>query len=908
MELSNSVSADRKNNRSIEEIRDMEDPWSTDAQTAASSGLYGPQRAGRVGVMARFAPRWSLTLAALGALTALAALFLSEMPAAADAKPTIKFSYYSSELEEDSQRHLHININPPLENASTAMIIVLTESEVQKTLSGDTRAADYGYTGAGYAKRNADYTIPSSVDLPAGEKSVSFQFTILSDEIVEGEEIFILKLVEFDGSPYAVDSDINYSRTRVLIVDDEAPVLPDNLGVTMSIGSVQTNAGLSSKVTIKGDCPPVGGLRVHMKRPNESWAEGPGNGSNVWPGDSADNSSYSMNEITGCGGETGEISVDGIAPGEEWDVRAYVWQPDTPNAISVAAASGFSQVYRVVGWGVPSRAEGVTLDPDVEQMGVAWTEGVAVGTDVPVTAQIRWRTSQEGLPGQTNYVVAGPWNSENGVTTDTPTSHTITGLTGGTFYDVEVRSVTPVGNSSWSLTATAPAYRAGIAPELTSTQQPAEGDTPADSDANPVTLPDNLSVSVSKGGLTTPTGLSTKFTIGGDCPPNGGGFRFQMIRAGTQWPAEGIDLSISYWPEDVPGSDDHLEVLELRECGKPDWPVTSEIAVDVIAPREKWEVRVYAWRGGRASDFSQTYYVTGWSVPDAPTGVSVTAGEEQLAVEWDEITAVGTDMPVTTHIRWRAAQVGQSGEADYAAAGPWNNDEGMATGGPVSHTITGLAAGTVYDVEVRATSPMGSSEWSAVNGETLPTPDDSADTAASIQESASVPVVTFGHHQTGEGDYWVNVNEGEELTVTLIFTPALSKDTSIRWYTALHHGEHSNGAEHYGTEESNWLQLRSDFVYNESAAARDVELTAGMTSATFNIETVEDSEIEGNETFHLHLCGPPPRCEWPYALPEPHPSRSQILASLEASKDDYQGVQNSPELLVTILDDDEPEN
>ena len=321
----------------------MKAPWSLNLQTPL--GLI---------------PRPRRLLFAFAAITAILAAFLLSWPqiAAADTKPTIKFSYYSSELEEDSQRHLYINIDPPLENASTAMIIVLTESEVRETLSGDSRAADMGYTKTGYAQRNVDYTIPSSVDLPAGEKSVGFQFTILSDEIVEGEEIFILKLVEFDGSPYTVTSDVNYSRTRVLVVDDEAPVLPENLGVTMSIGSTQTDTGLSSKVTIKGDCPPVGGLKIQMKRPNESWPEGPGAGSHSWPGGSTDNSGYSMNEVAGCGGETGEISVDGIAPGEEWDVRAYVWQPDTPNAISTAAASGFSQVYRVVGWVCPAQPRG----------------------------------------------------------------------------------------------------------------------------------------------------------------------------------------------------------------------------------------------------------------------------------------------------------------------------------------------------------------------------------------------------------------------------------------------------------------------------------------------------------------------------------------------------------------------
>ena len=388
----------------------------TPAKRKSSKGCRKP------GILARPARQYILSLAVLAAILGV---FLLSWPqiAAADAKPTLKFSSYSDELEEDSQRQLTVNMNPPLENESSVLILVLNESEVQEALAGDTRAADMGYTNVGYAERNVDYSVPASVQLPAGAASVSFQLTILGDEIVEGEEIFILKLVGYDGSPYAVDSDDNYNKTRVLVVDDEAPVLPDNLGVTLSPGAAQTDTGLSSKVTIKGDCPPVGGLKVHMKRAHESWAGEGRTGSNVWPGGSNDNGDYSMNEIMDCNGKTGEISVDGIAPGEEWDVRAYVWQPDTPNAISVAAASEFSQVYHVVGWSVPSPAEGLKLEPGVERLGATWTPGVAVGTGVTVTGHIRWRTQQVGLLGQPDYAAAGAWNAEDGVTADTSASH-----------------------------------------------------------------------------------------------------------------------------------------------------------------------------------------------------------------------------------------------------------------------------------------------------------------------------------------------------------------------------------------------------------------------------------------------------------------------------------------------------
>ena len=158
------------------------------------------------------------------------------------------------------------------------------------------------------------------------------------------------------------------------------------------------------------------------------------------------------------------------------------------------------------------------------------------------------------------------------------------------------------------------------------------------------------------------------------------------------------------------------------------------------------------------------------------------------------------------------------------------------------------------------------------------------------------PVVTFRHSETGEGEYQASVNEGDSLTVTLKFNPSLDKDTSIRWLMV-----HANGAQ--------GIAGTGDFVYGDRNSDRDIALTAGASEATFTIQTIEDSELEGNETFQVALCGPPPRCEWPSPPREPHPSRQRIMDQLEASKHYYQDVANGPVLVVTIVDDDaeEPE-
>ena len=352
-------------------------------------------------------------------------------------------------------------------------------------------------------------------------------------------------------------------------------------------------------------------------------------------------------------------------------MRVYVRRAEAGDDSPVY--SDFSQVYRVVGWTVPGAPAGLKITSSRGQLSVRWNQVAAVGTGMPVTTHIRWRTAP--LIGSSDP--PGPWNAEDGVATDTTTSHEITGLANGTFYDVEVRAASPMGASQWAAAryATLLLPYNSVSTDTTPSPQPAESDSGADSSAddNPVTLPDNLSVTMAKGDKTTATGPSTMFTVDGDCPPNGGVLMLQMKRPNEEWPAQGLT---SY----------HVAPLGMSMyaggCPTPALPhLHKKFDVDGIAPGEEWDVRVYAWRidDNKTSDDSQVYRIVGWTVPGAPTGVSVTPDKEQLAVTWTQAAAVGTDMPVTAHIRWRTAQVGNSGETGYAAAGSWNAEDGVAT-------------------------------------------------------------------------------------------------------------------------------------------------------------------------------------------------------------------------------------
>ena len=130
--------------------------------------------------------------------------------------------------------------------------------------------------------------------------------------------------------------------------------------------------------------------------------------------------------------------------------------------------------------------------------------------------------------------------------------------------------------------------------------------------------------------------------------------------------------------------------------------------------------------------------MVGWTVPEQPTGLILEPAVGELGVRWNEVTALGTGMPVDARIRWRTAEIGEPGLPDHVEAGSWWQS-GLGTHAPTSHTITNLDHTKLYEVQVSAESPMGRSEWSrSVMGKTVrKSDDDSGESAAARQGSNS---------------------------------------------------------------------------------------------------------------------------------------------------------------------------
>ncbi len=108
------------------------------------------------------------------------------------------------------------------------------------------------------------------------------------------------------------------------------------------------------------------------------------------------------------------------------------------------------------------------------------------------------------------------------------------------------------------------------------------------------------------------------------------------------------------------------------------------------------------------------------SVPDAPTGLTLTAGDAALTVDWDAPADNGS--PITGYeLQYR------SGEGAWAEI-----TEGIGTN--TSHAITGLTNGAAYDVQARAVNAVGAGDWS----------ESAAATPAAVPDAPAAPTLYAG--------------------------------------------------------------------------------------------------------------------------------------------------------------------
>ena len=393
---------------------------------------------------------------------------------------------------------------------------------------------------------------------------------------------------------------------------------------------------------------------------------------------------------------------------------------------------------------------------DATSLDVSWAASEANGATI-TGYTVRWKPSAQMHYDSADQTDAGDLGA-------TATEHTITGLTAGTEYTVQVRAEATVGadeaDSAWAEATGTPAA-APAAPTLAAAnieagheQLVVSWEAPAASGATisgyTVRWQDSASPDVfDSADQATVTSLS--YTITG--LDNGTAYTVQVRADATI----GAAAANSDWSSEASGTPD----TSLAEA--PDAPVVSidagheQLVVSWEAPADnKAAITGYTvqWKSGddvyedlgaenpsrthtTADAMSLSYTITGLtnaveytvqvlatnakgnspaaeasgtpaSVPGMPT-VEIVAGEQQLTVNWTAPAANHADGITGYTVQWK------SGEQEYdAGASPSRHAEVLADA--MSYTIQGLTGGVAYTVQVLATNAKGNSPAAEASG------------------------------------------------------------------------------------------------------------------------------------------------------------------------------------------------
>ena len=243
----------------------------------------------------------------------------------------------------------------------------------------------------------------------------------------------------------------------------------------------------------------------------------------------------------------------------------------------------------------------------------------------------------------------GSWTELPDAAKSTATSATITGLTNGTAYEVQVRAGNSAGDGPWSASAT--------------------GTPEASASASAPSAPSRPTLMVGDGQL------------------------------GVSWMAP-ADNGASIDDYDVRHRTDGGSWTELPDTVK---STATSATITGLTNGTTYEVQVRA--GNSAGDGPWSASASGTpvaaaSAPAAPSPPRLTAGDGQLGVSWTAPSDNGAAID-DYDVRYRPA------------GGSWTELPDGVKSTATSATITGLTNGTTYEVQVRAGNSAGDGPWSA---------------------------------------------------------------------------------------------------------------------------------------------------------------------------------------------------
>ena len=361
---------------------------------------------------------------------------------------------------------------------------------------------------------------------------------------------------------------------------------------------------------------------------------------------------------------------------------------------------------------------GLTVSAAGNKLDLSWT--APSGTTRVDGYEVQYKKT--ATTGDTVTGDAGTgWVKESGVT---GTTHAITGLEASTAYSVRVRSL----DSNYASHASAWVTGSG---------------TP------PLAVPENVSVTpgAAQGG--------PALRVTWDEEPAGHTFVLQVKTAAASWPARASTDSL-------PSGATVVSPLGT----------TRTFEVRGLSAGAAYDVRAHFLASGVGLVAASTTPVqaTTWSVPGAPTAVTLSASSAQLDVAWTAPTNVGgTGASITGYkVRWRVKDTNATTSGDQPGA--WNANDGVDADSTSGHAITGLTNGTAYEVQVRAQNGINpGSAWSAAQSGT-PAAGTSQDPQSTSVWSATLTVRDISgsligcHNKTQyssrQNDFWPRSDAG----------------------------------------------------------------------------------------------------------------------------------------------------
>ena len=303
---------------------------------------------------------------------------------------------------------------------------------------------------------------------------------------------------------------------------------------------------------------------------------------------------------------------------------------------------------------VPNAPTAPALTAGNAQLTASWTAPTNNGGSAITGYELQYRAA-----GTT------PWTDISGIT---GASHTITGLTNGTFYEVQLRAVNVVGNGAWS---TPPAAAAPV--------------TVPSAPAAPTITPGNIQLAAS---WTAPNNGGSAIT----------GYELQYRTGGGAW-----------------------TVINSGVIG-----TSTSHTITGLTNGNSYDVQLRAINAQGPSAWSTSAAATPVAVPMAPTALTLTAGNAQIAASWTAPTDNGGSAITGYTLRYSS-----DGGTTWT---PIASSNGTST----NYTITGLTNGTPYHVQVRAVNTQGNGNWS--------TPPATA-TPATVPSAPATPVLAAGNAQ-----------------------------------------------------------------------------------------------------------------------------------------------------------------